>query len=184
MPKIEFDKVGNLWLAKGGESSPLRYQLGVDAEKLNRIFLSASKSINWDTYTYNQLPDENFSSNIQLRVGNVFIGVSNSYRSLLKCDPNKILNINLESGWTHIPKIRIQVFEIDPELFSITTVTWNTQPATGVLITTFDLTAQGWYLFSTGTTGAICLLSDSTQVGYFSSSEAIDSTLRPYTSDP
>ena len=146
-----------------------------------KVFLAGSSGINWDTYTYNLLPDDNFSSNVQLRAGNV---VTQSYRSLLKCDPNKILNINLISGWTHIPKIRIQVYEVDPELFSITTVTWNTQPTTGVLITTFDLTAQGWYSFSTGTTGAICLLSDSTQVGYFSSLEATDPTLRPYISEP
>jgi len=139
-----------------------------------------------DTYVDNYDADANYSTEEYFWVANYSENYVGIYRSYLKVPANKTLHIYLLNVlYDTSPEITVK--EVDPDDFDTETITWNTQPTLGSTITTFTPTDNGWYSFSTGTTGAICLKPTSEtipveRVGslFLSSEYTDDTTLRPY----
>ena len=155
-------------------------------ESIDEVYLSVVAVT--DTHVSSYAPTTNYSDSDGLSVfkDQTDQSVVYDYRTLLKVKPNKTLHIYCYYK-TGPGSLIMSVYEVDPDSFDIVTVTWNTQPAAGNLITTSTPTKDAWSEISTGTTGAILFkFVDTPEPGgtgwryWFRSMEYADEAYRPY----
>ncbi len=152
-----------------------------------KVFLVGSK-VGGDIDTWVSLldPNTNYYTYSNLEVGASPLYGGDFYRTYIKCPINKILHLHFGSGGLNA---NVDVVEVDPNDFNITTITWNTQPSLGSVIYTFLPTrvSPRWSEMPTGTSGAICLKPSNSSVpglnGFDSTSSVIVAN-RPYFTDP
>lgn len=110
-----------------------------------------------DTYVDDKHPDNNYATTSSMEVkSNLYFGVRQIERAYLKCSPNKTLHLYCIALRLDTPIMEIR--EVNPDSYDVTTLTWNNQPALGNQVSTFTNVPGGqWLSIPTGTTGAICL---------------------------
>ncbi|MCK4244449.1 MAG: hypothetical protein KAX20_02350, partial [Candidatus Omnitrophica bacterium] len=142
----------------------------------------------FDTIVLKYYPDTNYSTNPTLCVEIWGWPPTDCYpiRVLIKCPKNKFLYLYCWQTTTDpgAEPGEVGVYEVNPEDFEISEVTWNNQPSLGDLIYSFASVSPVWNKIPTGSTGAITLKAQTEAFPrrwwYWRSSQYFDENFRPY----